>query len=216
MSLEGVANSTVLIDDVDTLTDHCGFTINIARLDKYKPYAFASDANHALNAYKDYTLATLLHNTLRGSGQGLVLHLWGSTEHDESLTSTNTGDVDSAWPFTSPMVVYEAERFRYVSAASDLTIDSRDDTDDVADFASRIRNASDDSLGHGSIVLRHITRTYKPGMAIKSTRDRRVTLRVDGGSETYYPVISRLTWNFAEGANKTELVLDSSLLQVMA
>jgi hypothetical protein len=51
-------------------------------------------------------------------------------------------------------------------------------------------------------------------MAWQRTGGRPVSLQVSGGSQWYSACVVAVTWNFAEGAGKTELTLDSPMLEV--
>ncbi len=102
-----------------------------------------------------------------------------------------------------------------------LTMRSRliaDDSDAAAAYASAVQDVTADAIGHGSIILRGIDRTYNVGDAISNTRGREVNLRIGGreiaDAETFAPVVIAVVWNFQSGAVKTELVLESPLLQV--
>ena len=51
-------------------------------------------------------------------------------------------------------------------------------------------------------------------MAVPGTTGRVIDFSVDGGRRRKYPILVGVTYHFAEAVNKTELVLDTSLLQL--
>lgn len=115
-------------------------------------------------------------------------------------------------------MVYAKHRFKKTTSDCTRTGQSellRDDTTVIATASSRIRDTAEDALGHGSILLRQITAHYHPGLAMATTRGRKVNFGIDSGKDSYAPIVTQLVWNFEERANKTELVLDSPLLKVM-
>jgi hypothetical protein len=174
--------------------------------------------------YGDYSYLTLLHNTLRfdpdnpHSEPMLCLRLIGSIESDQALTGRAPRTLGGAWPFRAERVVIRPERFRSrcVSDAldPDAPADLADDADEAEAYARRVRDVAQDCRGHGSIILRGITRAYGIGAAIPSTAGRAVNLTLDGGARAVAPVVVAITWNFEEGVSKTELLLDSPLMRV--
>ena len=216
-----VADSWIALESAKVLTDHCGFTLNKKRLDHWYPYGkYGKDGGHALEKYSAHTFATLLYNTMRGAGVRMKLRLVGTIETDDALDSEQDRALNSAWPFDAVQLVYARQRFRHEVAQitrteGELTNQLRDDSTDIEAAAAAIQDKSEDAVGHGSIVLRHITAAYPPGMAIQSTTGRWMDTWIDAGVGRYYPIVSQVVWNFQEGTSKTELVLDSLLKKVM-
>ena len=209
--------------------DRAGLTIPIDPLWRWHPYASAY-ARHATSGeetlfekYGDLSYLTLLHNALRDSGEGLALRLVGSVECDEAVSGTAERRVRSSWPLKSARVVRAENRFRYRAVPSgsdpfDLPAtrhDIRDDAADAAECARAVRGVLEDEVGHGSIVLRHVTRSFAPGDAVPATRGRVIDLTVRGGEGARAPVVVAVVWNFQAGGNKTELLLDTPLLRVL-
>jgi hypothetical protein len=207
--------------------DRAGFTIPINPLWAWYPYADAY-ARHVggsetlFDRYGHLSYLTLLHNALRGEGVGLVLRLVGSVESDQPVIGRAERRISSSWPFAARKAVRAEHRFvaRDVAAGGDpLDLaadrhDTRDDTASATAFAAAVRDAMEDELVHGSIILRHVSRSYAPGDVVSGTDGRAIDLTVRSGEWRYAPVIAGVVWNFQHGANKTELLLDSSLLKV--
>lgn len=211
------------------LPDRAGFTITRNVLagagegETWRPYhgclAKAADGQTLHEKYGHYTYLTLLHNTLRQDGLRLCMRLIGSVECDDATIAVEGRQVDSAWPFEATRVVYAPSRFKWrqVPEGTDLSLapnrrDERDDAADALAYARAVRQACQQAVGHGSVVLRGLHRGYCPGLAVPSTSGRRVDFSVDGGGRAAYPVIVAVRYDFTEGVHKTELVLDSSLL----
>ena len=205
--------------------DRAGFTLTPRTLHDWYPYATAeargiqSGESSLYDLYGDLSYLQLLYNTIENvSGQPqLVLHLVGSIESDECATGVADYASDSSWPFRAEKVVFAPHRFKWRTALG-AQGDSVDDSDAAAAYASAVQDVTADAIGHGSIILRGIDRTYHVGDAISSTRGREVNLRIGGrdiaDAQAFAPVVIAVVWNFQSGAVKTELVLESPLLQV--
>ncbi|NQU75849.1 MAG: hypothetical protein HQ546_05995 [Planctomycetes bacterium] len=89
-----------------------------------------------------------------------------------------------------------------------------DDSQNAQTFADQVLDGAEDAMGHGSIVLRHLTKAFRLGMAWTRTRGRPVNLTVSGGTQQYLACVVGVTWIFDQGVNKTELILASPLLKV--
>jgi len=217
------------VPEAVVLPDRAGFTIVrnvLAGADEgetWRPYrgclAKAADGQSIHDKYGDLTYLTLLYNTLRQEGVRLRFRLIGSVECDDAVTAVAGRELDSGWPFTATRILYVPSRFKWreVPEGTDLSLgsdrhDRRDDTADAMALARTVREASQQALGHGSVVLRGLHRGYCPGMAVPGTTGRCIDFSVDGGGRSAYPVIVAVRYDFTEGVHKTELVLDSSLL----
>jgi hypothetical protein len=227
LGIEGDGDSWIQIPAV-IWAGRAGFTIPINPLWQWFPYT-SEYARHApaggetlFGKHGGHSYLTLLHNTLRGSGKKLVLRLVGSIECDEAVTGRAGRRVGGSWPLTAARAIRAENRFRHrdVPGGSDpfsleaSRHDTRDDSEDAADFACGIRDVLEDEVGHGSITLRHLTRAYAPGDVIPGTRGRVIDLTVRAGEAAHGPVVVEVVWNFQDGVNKTELVLDTPLLKV--
>jgi hypothetical protein len=211
--------------------DRAGFTIPVNPLWQWHPYTCEYARHAASNTtdqtlfeqYGKYSYLTLLHNALRGSGVALVLRLVGSVECDEAVTGHAPRRLSSSWPLPADKVIRAEHRYRRreVPGGSDpfgLSADrhdTRDDSDAATSHAETVRDVLEDEVGHGSIVLRHVTRCYAPGDVVPQTQGRVIDLTVRSGEGDRAPVVAGVTWDFDAGANKTELLLDTSLLKVM-
>jgi hypothetical protein len=205
--------------------DRAGFTLTVRTLHDWYPYATAeargisSDGGTLYDLYGDMSYLQLLYNAVNNvSGQPqLALHLVGSIESDECITGVAGYSSDSSWPFRAEKVVFAPHRFKWRTALG-AQGDIADDSEAAAEYASAVQDVTADAIGHGSIILRGIDRTYNVGDAISNTRGREVNLRIGGreiaDAETFAPVVIAVVWNFQSGAVKTELVLESPLLQV--
>lgn len=227
LGIEGDDDSWIQVPAI-IWPDRAGFTIPVDPLWDWHPYA-TEYARHAtsggqtlFDAYGQYCYLTLLHNALRGSGTALTLRLVGSVECDQAVAGHAPRGRQSSWPLVARRVIRAENRFiaREVPDGSDplgLTADRHDTRDDAAaadDLAQRTRDACQDEVGHGSVLLRHITRTYAPGDVIPATTGRVVDLTVGKGQGARAPVVVGVVWTFQPDGSKTELILDTPLLRV--
>ena len=182
-------------------------------------YPYAPHKQHA-DAYRNLHYLTLLHNALRGDGQyRLCLRLMGSIECDDAVKGAAPRRVLSAWPFRARKVLRLGKRFQWRQVEDNPFVGlvesaSVNDSDAAEDYARRVRDAREHATGHGSVMLRYLTRAYVPGDGIGGTAGRNVNLHVDGDRRNHPPVITAVVWDFDQGANKTELLLDSAALRV--
>jgi len=203
--------------------DRAGFTLTARTLHDWYPYAcpeargIQSEGESLYDLYGDMSYLQLLYNAIENvaSEPQLSLHLIGSIESDECVTGLADYTPDSSWPFRAERIVYAPHRFKWRAAADG---DSIDESADAATYASLVQDVTADAVGHGSIILRGVDRTYSVGDAISNTCGRRVNLRIGGrdiaDAQAYSPLVIAIVWNFQSGAMKTELVLESPLLQV--
>lgn len=227
MGIEGDDYAWIQIPAV-VWTDRAGFTVPVNPLWQWFPYT-SEYARHTavgektlFEKYGRCNYLTLLHNTLRGTGEKLVLRLVGSVECDEAVTGRAARRVCSSWPLAAARAVRAENRFRHreVPSGSDPfdleqnRHDTRDDSEDAANYARSVRDVLEDEVGHGSITLRHLTRAYGPGDVIPRTQGRVIDLTSRGRQGTHGPVVVEVVWNFEDGVNKTELILDTPLLKV--
>jgi len=210
-------------------TDRAGFTLPVNPLWRWFPYAseqarnIASGEQTLFAKYGRYGYLTLLNNALGEKSPALAMKLVGSIECDQAVIGRAPRRSGSSWPIVARKVVRAGQRFRRqdVPAGSDpfaLSADRQDTRDDTADagaYATEIRAAMEDEAGHGSIVLRHVTRAYSPGDVIPGTRGRRIDLTVAGSQGARAPVVVEVNWNLRPGVCKTELLLDTPLLKVL-
>ena len=206
--------------------DRAGFTITqafftLGRLQEVRPWRPFAEVvfpeEFDKNLAKDLANAgylTLLHNTLQDTGRKIRLVLAGSIDDDLCVEGRAPRRTASSWPLAAVKVVRAPGRFRKRIAIAGLSghADLADDTSAARAYAERIREASEDRLGHGSLMLRHLARTYHPGIAVPRTHGRVVDLRVDGGGGSACPVARAVRFRFDAGT--TELLLDSPLLKV--
>jgi hypothetical protein len=206
-------------------TDRAGFTLTVRTLHDWYPYAtdeargVQSDGGSLQELYGDISYLQLLYNTINDVSDQpqLTLSLIGSIESDQCATGVADYTPDSSWPFRAEKVVFAPHRFKWRTALG-AEGDSVDDSPEAALYASAVQDVTADAIGHGSIILRGIDRTYCVGDAISNTRGREVNLRLGGrdiaDAQAFSPVVVAVVWNFQSGAVKTELVLESPLLQV--
>jgi len=219
------------LPEAAVLPDRAGFTITRNVLaggkdnETWRPYhgclAKAADGKTLHEKYGHHTYLTLLHNTLRQEGVRIRIRMIGSVECDDAVTCTAARRIETPWPFSARKVVYAPNRFKWreVPAGTDLGLgqdrhDAVDDSAEAMTYAETIRRASEQGLGHGSVVLRGLHKCSRPGMAVPATTGRVVDFSVDGGRREQYPIIVGIAYHFAEGVSKTELMLDTSLLQL--
>lgn len=226
LGVEGDDSSWIQVPAV-TWKDRAGFTLPVNPLWGWYPYATQwarharGDGGTLFDLYGECSYLTLLYNALRNSGVKLSLRLVGSVECDEAVTARAPRRAASSWPFVAQRIVRAENRFvwRDVPDGSDpLDLpadrhDTRDDSADAADYARRVRSVLADEVGHGSILLRHLTRSYTPGDVIPRTQGRTIDLTVRGGDGRHAPVVAGVVWSFRPGTCKTELLLDTALLR---
>jgi len=205
-------------------TDHAGFTLLRDELLDWTPWSetdLKATEVYAGMKYEDVHFLTCLRNTKAyqsGSHSRLcvILRLMGTVETDEPVIAIGDGAGFLTLPFDAEAFVDARRRFRKRSVTdsgpwSSTTADTRDDQDDCQTYADNLVGATAPPVGHGSMMLRHITRAWHPGTGIWETGGRHIDLTVDL-VKTKTAVVSGVRWNFAEGANKTELLLDTQLL----
>jgi hypothetical protein len=221
----GDDSTRVKLPGCRVLHDCAGFTVTEPKLWQFRPFAQtkreADSDPWATCRY--WTWLTILYDIIRGEGSHLCeIYLTGSIECDRTLVGLAERSKESAWPVTARKIIEARDRYHYRSVG-DLTwdaidADTVDDSEAAATDAARKQDALEDAVGHGSIVLRGIHRTYAPGDGIDRTAGREVDLTVAPGGKgksATAPIISGVTWQFAEGAYRTELTLDTKALQVV-
>ena len=189
--------------------DRLGITITKNALTTWQP--FAGQPGCGSTSFKD-----LLLNTLNDTGAyRLGLKLTCTAACDERCTGHAGRRGRPSWPFTSTRVVYDARRWLWIVPFGAGTGHlQRDDRSRAAADAERLRATCEGPVGHGSIVLRGIRRDYAPGIGIPATSGGRVVrLCVDPDDEKA-PVVVGVTWNFGAAAHRTELLLETPLLEV--
>lgn len=223
IGIVGDDDAWILLPEARVLADRAGFSVRAALLDRFYPYRGAAESlasKYATGAGR-YSFATLLYNTLRGAtgetDYKLRFRLVGAIAADDAVQGVGGYRTDSAWPLRATRTLYLPQRFGRTAVATGANPDglpaaTRDDSAAAGAAAESVLAASLDAMGHGSIMLRHLTRAYRPGMAFSRTRGRAVDLTVGPGSGLSGVVGVR--WIFEREANKTELLLDSSLLEV--
>lgn len=211
-------------------TDRAGFTLPVNPLWRWYPYAceqarnLVSGQQTLFEKYGGYGYLTLLNNALSGGSVALTMKLVGSIECDQGVIGRAPRRSGSSWPVVARKVVRAGDRFRRLdvpTGADPFSLsadrhDTRDDTAEAEACAGEIRAAMEDETGHGSIVLRHVTRAYSPGDVIPGTRGRRIDLTVSGSEGTRAAVVVGVNWNLRPGLCKTELLLDTPMLRVLA
>ena len=214
----------------DVWTDRAGITINGGLKGDFIEYdddglvgeVWCPFAGHtsAPTALQETSYLTLLHNAIRGAGTyRLHILVRGSIEDDTCVKSTATKQASRAMPLLAQHVVRMGQ-FRKVRTADDLdgTEDTRDDSTACAAYATALRNAMEDELGIGSIMVPFVTRTLdgqalRPLIGVTGTTGRVIGFDVDGGAEVNYPLIRSVVTTFGN-TQVTELVLDSNLLGI--
>ncbi len=196
--------------------DRAGFTISAGLLagsiGDGQWYPYASHAQHS-STYRDVHYLTLLHNALRNAGEHkLRLRLIGSVECDQAAKAVASRPRRSAWPFRCEKVLRLGGRFRWQEVIDDPFEDTLqhaeiDDRDQAELYAQSVRDALETPMGRGSITLRYLTRSYAPGDSVAKTAGRVVNLYLDEAARKS-PVVDAVVWDFDDGANKTELILD--------
>ena len=205
--------------------DHCGFTLLEGSLLQWHPWAGSDKAENEVYAggpiYEDVHYLTCLHNTIAYQTANhdrlcLQIYIIGTIETDITIRATGDGSTFVTWPIKATKVIEARHRFRKRSVEesgpwSTTAADTRDDVAITQTYADNIVEAVAPPVGHGSMMLRHITRAWHPGMGIFETDGRRIDLTVDL-ARAKCAIVAGVRWNFAEGANKTELLLDTQLL----
>ena len=198
--------------------DRAGFTISTPLLagnagdGQWYPYAAHKQYS---DTYRNLHYLTLLHNALRDGGDyKLRLRLIGSIECDRAVLGEAPKRLQSAWPFRAQKVLRLGSRFKWreiqdTPFSGESQSNCIDDTSYATTYAEQIRDTEEDCTAQGKAVLRYLTRSYVPGDGIGGTAGRSVDLHIDGGQRLYAPVVIGIVWDFEDGANKTELLLDN-------
>lgn len=185
----------------------------------WKSEEIESSGNTLHKLYSHLNFATALHNSLRAYGaEELRIRLMAGFEMDDSASYTLARELDSSWPFDARVVIPMLRRFKYrdiggdVSANEPATVDD-ESGDDIFNYAVRARDTLEDATGHGSVVLRGLHRAYYPGQGLRKLSGRNIDLSLPGRRQnkaaSIAPVIVGITWHFAGGVNKTELLLET-------
>lgn len=221
IGIDGVDDSWIGVPCARVWSDRAGFTIDHPRIHLWRPYHDAADALR--DDYGPYTYLTLLNNALRSSTPRLRLRLIGSVECDRAIVGEAARRGNSSWPLSTRRVVRADDRFRWcevldqpLDASLPTTATDYETTRQAIEaYARRIRDTAEDALVHGSITLRYLAHPgrYPVGTGLAGTSGRNISLQ-SGATAAYVPLVVCVNWNFAEGINKTELLLDTPLLQV--
>ncbi|MCK4625017.1 MAG: hypothetical protein KAV00_06890 [Phycisphaerae bacterium] len=167
-------------------------------------------------ATQEISYLTLLHNTIRDAGLKMTLALIGTMEDDLCIKGTSHRIKNSSWPLLAKKVVriphFEKQSVHADGGTGGIP-DEKDDSTAIGNYADRIRDITEDQMGHGSIMLPMLSRSYQPGDAIPYLAGRDIDLHVDGGLKDAWPVVRGVRFSFAEPPS-TEILLDSSLLRV--
>jgi len=221
IAIDSAEDSWIRVPCVRIWSDRAGFTIDHPRIHLWRPYHDAADA--LKNDYGHYTYLTLLNHALRGTSPRIRLRLFGSVECDRAVVGQAPRGGSSSWPLSTHRVVRADDRFRWrdvldqpLDASLPTTVTDYESTrESIGAYARRIRDSAEDALVHGSITLRYLARPqrYPVGTGLAGTAGRNISLQA-AATSAYVPLIAGVNWDFAEGVNKTELLLDTPLLQV--
>ncbi len=173
--------------------------------------------------HQDYGMlnfATALHNALRVGGDQLRIRLTAAFEMDDSVFHEQARQLDSSWPFDARALVYMPRRFKYrdidgsVSRSAEAATIDDGGEDGVMDlYGQRVRDALENATAHGSVVLRGLHRAHYPGQGLRKLAGRNIDLSLPGRRQnkaaSLAPVIAGIVWHFADGASKTELLLET-------
>lgn len=193
-------------------------TVSDEEIDWWCPFRYSpkTEANDALR-YVSYL--QLLRNTIEQDGQTMTLRVIGTVEDDTYARGRAPYDWQkSSWPFPVKRTIRAGGRFRRyeVTVAPDGEAETVDEVDAAAEYARKVRAAMSDQLGHGSLILRTLSRKFPPGRAIAGTHigGRIVELDTFSATQTYRcTIVDGVRWRFAPTPS-TELLLDTPLLSV--
>jgi len=194
----------------------------------WRPYARAKGktlgGQWIAEVYGAQSFLTLLYNTVHEAGSPkLKFRLVGSVESDAHVVARAARRAShSAWPLAARVLVRAPDRFQRRDVLTDpwgldaSRRDLRDDTAAAGSFAAAVRDAGEHCMGHGSVVLRGLHRQIAPGRTVDATAPRRFDFDTDGrGTEgRHCPIVVAVTYDFREGAGKTELALDTPALEL--
>ena len=216
------------------LGDRAGFRIvqpvlmGCGAAETWRPYARAKGRTIGgeliADAYGRYSFLTLLYNAVHEAGSPkIVFRLVGSVESDAHVLARAGRRADhSGWPLAARTLVRAPERFQRRDVYADPwglgedRRDLRDDTAAAAGYAAAIRESAEHCMGHGSVVLRGLHRQIAPGRTVEATGPRRFDFDTDGRGTAggHGPIVVAVTYDFREGAGKTELALDTAALEL--
>jgi len=204
--------------------DKAGFTITAPFLTlseedgdvkEWMPFAKCQDAGDELRATG---FLTLLHRLLHTDYEGttMTIAIYGTIQDDRCVRGHSARASKGSWPMLAHRVVRDPNyQKRTVHAYREIgaSYDGADNSVQAALHALKVRDALEDEMGHGSIMIPFLTRAYPPGVGIPETRGRVVSFYVDGGRRLSCPTVRAVKFTFGQ-ANTTELLLDSRVLQV--
>ena len=212
--------------------DRCAFSLRTSCLiDKagipWRPWSgMGKKSTGSGTGYDELTFMELLHNAItNATGKPkLLIRFVGTVAADGVVrgvgTSAAGGGAPSLWPITTTKMVDPRSIYQFkavhVSGQHTWTANTKDTTDDRAkatEEANAIASTSGAEMGHGSLMLRHLSRQYELGDAIPGTSGRVVNFNLDAAFNGRVPILVGITWTFGD-TNKTELVLDSPMLGI--
>ena len=221
IGIYGASTTWVDCTAADIDPTRCDITLTQDDLAKWYPWKDATE--DVQDSYGEYNVATLLYNSLYEptAQPKLAIRVVGTIECDEAVNSTATRAAGTIWPSDAETSIRQAGRFAYIAVAPDSNTfagaeSTRDDSTYIGTYTTAVQDAMEDAVGHGSIVSRFFTTGFCPGDVIPSLSLRGTSMRLDSsGGTSMYPIVSGVVWNFADGAYKTEIMLDTNLLKVM-
>ena len=233
LGISGDTNSWVKVPaGAYTLSkDRCLIHFKVKDLAEWYPWRKTQTKTGGNTLHKTYghlNFATALWNSLTAYGSDeLTIRLTAGFEMDDSVDYTLQRDLDSSWPFDAKVMIPMVRRFKHRDVDGDVTDSEVATVDDesadattgdhpIHDYAVNVRDTLEDATGHGSVVLRGLHRAYHPGQGLWELSGRRIDLTTRGRRQnkaaSIPPVIMGITWHFAGGANKTELLLETGQL----
>lgn len=145
-----------------------------------------------------------------------------TSQGDDKLTITVTATMASTEVVqgtakrktSSPLHLTRKRLIRNESLQWRDGVDSIDDSNTAKALADTIQLADDAEIGHTSILLQKVTRSYPPGTKVTGTSGRVIDLQLNSQRDSgAVPVVRKVIHTFGE-TNTTELDLDSPLMRL--
>lgn len=191
------------------------------RIDSWRPFAEKKGSGPGgklttgEKAAAQLSYLSMLNNALTSAGSNeLVLTVTGTMESDTAVKGETVRLPASPMNLRRERLVRNRAINKFsIHGAALGDEDVRNDSAVALLHAKTVRFADDSEIGHGSIMLHHLTRAYPPGTTIAQTSGRVLNLRLDGQRKGAAPVVRKTTHHFGQ-TMVTEVLLDSPLLRL--
>ena len=223
--------SWISVGDFKPMKDRIGCYVDKETLSgngelRFMPWKDSKVASHITNKYPSMDYLTLLNNTINDQNTyRLAVRVVCSVDSDTAVGSEATDKTLTPWPYAAERIIYNPSTYQKYTVDTNPYTDAisppivRDNTSYTSIISTSQLYANAFAHGHGSIMLRKLSNWYYPGAGIPHTSGREFNFYTDanggpGDGSRIYPMVVEVQWDFSEGVNKTELLLDSDTLRI--